>query len=140
MRKEDKELLVKDLCARLPYGVMVSVQYKDGDGWKTEDRRILGVYEDGQVYLDCVHTTVDCIKPYLRPMSSMSEEEYKEFKACHCLYDLHPDFQPMMCTIMNERNMFDWLDKNYFDYHGLISKGLAIEVTKENNPYKYVIW
>ena len=41
MTQEDKELLLKDLCGRLPYGVMVNAQYKDGEGWKTEDRKCL---------------------------------------------------------------------------------------------------
>lgn len=126
MIKEDKELLLKDLCARLPYGVMVNAQYKDGDGWKTEDRRILGIYEDEQVYLDCVHTTVDCIKPYLRPMSSMTEEERKEYNLTKTLSIV--DYPTL--------KSFDWLNAHHFDYRGLIERGLAIEITEENNPYK----
>lgn len=150
MTQEQKELLLKDLCARLPYGVMVNVQYKDGDGWKSEDRRILGIYEDGQVYLDCVYTTVDCIKPYLRPMSSMTNEELNNLSQYSGLvYDnfILESFQndtykcldfyltevPTDVVIL----VFDWLNKNHFDYRGLIVQALAIEVTKENNPYKY---
>lgn len=167
MTQEQKELLLKDLCARLPYGVRGKVKvdtvvpYKyDTYGLPVEttfdvDVELLRIdagndeifvstfdnNEDLENYIeecqiDGTPWTIEEFTPYLRSMSSMTEEEYKEFKACHCVYDLHPDFQPMMCTIMNERNMFDWLDKNDFDYRGLIPKGLAIDVTKENNPYK----
>ena len=75
--------------------------------------------------------TIYDIKPYLRPMSSMTEKEKKEFQACHCVYELHPDFQPMMCNLANELNMFDWLNEHHFDYRGLIEKGLALEAPKD---------
>ncbi len=113
MTQEDKELLLKDLCARLLYGVIVNAQYKDEEGWKTEDRKILGLYEDGQVYLDCVYTTIDCIKPYLRPMSSMTMEEKKEL------------FQLMGGGTDIKR--IDFYISHHLDYRGLIEKGLAIE-------------
>jgi len=130
MKQEEKELLFVDLCARLPYGVKVNAQYKDGDGWKTEDRKILGLYEDGQVYLDCVYTTIDCIKPYLRPMSSMTEDERKEYndivKNTIDFYDC-PKSEEICFFIIP----IDWLNAHHFDYRGLIEKGLAIEVTEE---------
>ena len=72
------------------------------------------------------------VKPYLRSMSSMTEEEKKEFQACHCVYEMHPDFQPMMCNLANELNMFDWLLEHHFDVRGLIGKGLAIDCTGLN--------
>ena len=81
MTQEDKELLLKDLGARLSYKVVAQVSYKDGEGWKTEDRKVLGVYTDEQVYVDCVYTNIENTKPYLRPMSSMTEEEKKEFNS-----------------------------------------------------------
>ena len=132
MTQEDKQLLVKDLCARLLYGVIVNAQYKDGEGWKTEDRKILGIYEDGQVYLDCVYTTIDCIKPYLRPMSSMTREEKAELKA---ITDEFGDNwleattleERWKYTFLNSSNEIDWLNAHHFDYRGLIEKDLALE-------------
>ena len=122
-----RALLLKDLCSRLPYGVMVNAQYKDGEGWKTEDRKILGLYEDGQVYLDCVYTTIDCIKPYLRPMSSMTEEEKKEFESLGWRVDELDDNAPWNHNSYNEFDGVDWLNKKMFDYRGLIPMGLALE-------------
>lgn len=140
MTQKEKQLLLQDLCVRLPYGVMANVQYKDGDGWKTEDRRILGIYEDGQVYLDCVYTTVDYIKPYLRSMSSMTEEELKELNEkygniayffmqeppyYHGLQAQHSDIGSIEISEFSE--IYDWLNVHHFDYRGLIEKGLALE-------------
>lgn len=122
MTQEEKQLLLQDICARLPYGVMVNAQYKDGEGWKTEDRKILGLYEDGQVYLDCVYTTIDCIKPYLRPMSSMTEEENFILDETRCYTQL---------TLES----YDWLNAHHFDYRGLIELGFANEAPE--GMYKY---
>ena len=130
MTNEEKQLLLKDICARLPYGVKCIVtksrteEVQEGDVGKIAWVCLGGV--------NCIGDTpffseFGYFKPYLRSMSSMTEEELKEFRACHCVYDLHPDFQPMMCNIANEQSMFDWLKVHHFDYRGLIEKGLALE-------------
>lgn len=66
------------------------------------------------------------MQTYLRPMSSMTEEEEKEFQEIKLSYHFDED----------SYILFDWLNKKMFDYRGLIPMGLAIEVTEENNPYK----
>ena len=94
MTQEDKELLLKDLCARLPYGVICRYEAVVpflGDvlnyGPLQEIRR------KGEYFIvngaDCLYEDV---RPYLRPMSSMTEEELNEFRAFHCLYEWHPEF------------------------------------------------
>ena len=136
MTQEDKELLLKDLGARLSYKVVVQVSYKDGEGWKTEDRKVLGVYTDEQVYVDCVYTNIENTKPYLRPMSSMTEEEKKEFNSLingveeRCINAYGKGGYTLAFIEVN-----DWLNAHHFDYRGLIGKGLAIAVTSDNNPY-----
>ena len=124
MAQEDKDLLLKDLCARLPYHPIVYVD-------ENLPRLKLGVATRVWEYI-----AVDkpC-KPYLRPMSSMTEEEQKEFAKFHCV-NICPIVITENLTISNEAKMFDWLNKKMFDYRGLIEKGLAIEVTDNNNPYK----
>ena len=119
MTQEQKQLLLKDLCARLPYGVICKLSVKGADVSITEKLDLGGL--DSFIF-----DTMDVL-PYLRPMSSMTEEEKKEFQACHCVYELHPDFQPIMCNLANELNMFNWLNAHRFDYRGLIPMGLAIE-------------
>ena len=116
----EQKLLLKDLCARLPY----KVKCKFGDTIKTLD----GVYRDGSLWLevqlsglhyDC---TIDDVKPYLRPMSSMTEEESKEFALLQTDFYVDGILYPIAAT-----NMVNWLNSHYFDYSGLIEKGLALE-------------
>jgi len=131
MKQEDKELLLKDLCARLPYGVIVSVT----DGTIKYDAYIESVsYKNIQVspvsdsnFTAYTFYKISEIKPYLRPMSSMTDEEEEEYNSLN-------GYEKGLFPYTEES--FDWLNKNHFDYRGLIPKGLAIEVTKENNPYK----
>ena len=120
MTQENKELLLKDLCARLPYGVKVYAENVDLNG-------TIGGLSLNSVFLLELHDwwDIEFIKPYLRPMSSMTEEEIKEYQAFFN-YD----------GVEYPEEYIDWLNAHHFDYRGLIEKGLAIEVTKENNPYK----
>lgn len=127
MTQEEKQLLLIDLSARLPYGVKFL-----RESWNYELDQELSVIEvledidkDGYINNTKVYMVED-IKPYLRPMSSMTEEEKEEYhKLCDSYYGIYFD------SIYS----IDWLNKHHFDYRGLIEKGIAIEVTEENNPY-----
>lgn len=123
MTPEEKELLLKDLSARIPYQPLCKITDTEYDFCEC-DRPL------GYSLRDFVGNNV-IIKPYLRSMSSMTEKEKKEFQACHCVYELHPDFQPMMCNLVNELNMFDWLNKHHFDYRDMIPIGLALEASED---------
>lgn len=112
MAKEDKELLLKDLCGRFPYSAKVFYEYVDDLDEKTYGYTLtLNTW--------CINELVAekaIVKPYLRLMSSMTEEEKIDYQAFFN-YDgvEYPD------------EYIDWLNKNMFDYRGLIEKGLAIE-------------
>ncbi len=131
MTQEDKKLLFKDLSARLPYHVRVKVWLKDGT---TEE----GALDLEHNYADVLRDTfyynkiVD-IKPYLRPMSNMTEEEDKEYGLL-CFDVSYYDKDTPKCSF----KLIKWLLEKHFDFLELIPKGLAIEVTKENNPYKII--
>ena len=128
MDKEEKDLLLRDLCARLPYDVIVVDHY----GfvvlftWKQ-----MKDFEDGYIS-----------KPFLRPMSSMTEEEENEWHGLNidplfeAVGEQHTRIEDLMLRAKSQYNPVDWLNAHHFDYRGLISIGLAIEVTSENNPYK----
>ena len=137
MKPEDKELLLKDLCARLPYGTKVKCHFDSEPytllsiNWNKEVVVIGFMMVD--TYVTSKQRLVN-IKPYLRPMSSMTEEEQKEFVKFHCV-NICPIVITENLTISNETKMFDWLNKKMFDYRGLIPKGLALS-TEEFNPYK----
>lgn len=126
MNQNDKELLLRDLCARLPYNVYIhsdipNVDYDTYELINPQEDKVFEVTDLDWIIHDC-----GTIKPYLRPMLSMTKEEEKEFQEIKLSYHFDED----------SYILFDWLNKHHFDYRGLIEKGFAIEVTEENNPYK----
>ena len=118
MTQEDKELLLKDLCARLPYGVKINENTQG-------DFTVIGLTME-RVFTTCetegCHNDfpVECVKPYLLPLSSMTEEQEKEYNNLNC-YELG-------CFPHSEEAL-DYLTKNHFDYMYLIEKGLALDAT-----------
>ena len=128
MAQEDKQLLLKDLSARLLYGVVCRVEFKDMEGWKVQNMPLKGVFIDECYFsTDKGSTYSKEFKPYLRTLDSMTEEEKVKYHSyCDNYYDIYFD------TIES----IDYLNSIHVDYRGLIPKELAIEVTEENNPYK----
>ena len=138
MTQEEKELLLKDLCARLPYGVKAKVLVEDilrYDYTTSKEGGVINGIEnlnDGLFVIKCKEDgyvlSYDEFKPYLRPMSSMTEEEQRTLDSmCNGVE---------MVSRLSGLKMFDkafnWLDENHFDYRGLIEKGLAIDATGLN--------
>ena len=125
MTQENKELLLQDLCARFPYGVKISTRIKGNSNFIDSEL-------SGELLDDFIKKDWGIIKPYLRPMSSMTEEEVGEY------ISLKEDIigSDGITYFFETYESIDWLNAHHFDYRGLIDKGLAIEVTEENNPYK----
>jgi hypothetical protein len=130
MTQEDKNLLLRDLSARLSYHVRCKVWLKDG----TTEEGVLDLEHNyGDVLRDAFYyNKIVDIKPFLRPMSSMTEEERKEYNE----YLFHGASIGLMSNTETAYELIDWLNAHYFDYRGLIEKDLAIAVTEENNPYE----
>ena len=130
MTQEEKQLLLKDISARLPYGVKI---YSDVGG----DNTLLGIYGD-RVFTTCEESDkhndypVECIKPYLRPMSTMMKEEKEEVRQRFC-YEWEESIMELYYSIeIRDIDCFiDWLNKHHFDYRGLIEKGLALEAPED---------
>ena len=126
MKPEEKDLLLKDLCARLPYGV--KVQY---NGSSIRLIQAIGI-EGNEPYFKSKEVAgwldVESCKPYLRPMSSQTSEEKEELNNI-LQYQYYSD-DSCMCEAT------DWLNAHHFDYRGLIEKGLALS-TEGLNPYPY---
>lgn len=112
MTQEEKQLLLVDLCARLPYGVVVSKKpINESFTWQE-----LQDFQYGKIY-----------KPYLRPMSSMTEEEKNEYLNTFKKSIIGTDEEDGRVWTVDS---IDWLNAHHFDYRGLIEKGLAIEAPK----------
>ena len=130
MKQEDKELLLRDLCARLPYGVKVKL----GDNPNIFDLqyriKFAVMYGDSDKLEDILDITN--IKPYLFPLSSMTEEQNEKALSLlkNCDYYLIDGVIKWLdnCPI----EFFDWCDKHHFDYRGLIPMGLANDATGLN--------
>lgn len=156
-----------DLSARLPYGVRGTVPVEvasghydvyDGSMWYDEKEilvELLGIGDGGEIELLILEKgwedydlsdyefTLDDFTPLLRPMESMTEEEYQEYgKACDLDSDcssntLRTNLKAKSRVLISVwHHGVDWLNEHHFDFHGLIPKNLATAVTPENNPYK----
>ena len=136
----DKKLLLKDLCARLPYGLKVKCEKYSFPvtilyGGNIDEVKFI---ETGGIENICA------IKPYLFPLSSMTEEQKKEILKrynLHTYYGLYIEItnhsegywdDDNSCNLQDYLWLVDWFNKNHFDYRGLIEKGLAIDATGLN--------
>ena len=124
MTQEKKDLLLKDLSARLSYGVRVCYKIHSED--EPFDVTLSGLLLD---YFN--NKTVVEVKAYLRPMSSMTEEEKEKYFKWKALFENGLDFFEQ-----DLKDVMDWLNAHHFDYRGLIQMGLALEATED--MYKIV--
>ena len=157
MTQEDKNLLLKDLCARLPYGIKVNAPFTTNKQEKAKGYKInsinFGVVEwtpilfgekkrRNSIIIEAfsekynqycsidieLNNTIEEVKPYLFPFSSMTDEQKKEYNSlCETILD---DFgYPASFDTVDS---IDWLNTNHFDYRGLIPMGLALDATGKN--------
>lgn len=141
MTQNEKDLLLKDLCARLPYGVKVEIKYYD-DAWE-----LLAIYTNGTTYAARdigypIETYFEDCKPYLFPLSSMTDELWdKEFMG-YGITEFTRDSFKYGCETLEFNNdnphlssmvrFINQLIKNHFDIYGLIPMGLANDATGLN--------
>lgn len=153
MTQEEKMLLIKDLSARLPYAV--TVEHTSGFRGTLHDMTVHHMYDDNDNVYDAICYTdlfgdedsiyIEYFKPYLFPLSSVSEDQkydfYCRFIKNDCNFD---DFKKFLYDGMWRRKLLtftslydieaiiDWFHKNHIDYRDLIPKGLAIDATGKN--------
>ena len=132
--REDIDLLISELCQRMPYGIKLQKREEEGTiytlysinlesnelcFWKYQGKS-LQIGDTGRIH----RFGIPLYKPYLIAMDSMSEEQLKEY---HKLM-----VSDCMGILYNTPQSIEWLIKNHFDYRGLIEKGLAIDATGLN--------
>ena len=135
MTQEDKQLLLIDLCARLPYGVKVrhiqgvdcSLEFID-----TKTNAAFVLVENSKFFkkvLENGKRNITEYKPYLRPMSSMTEEEFNEYMKTvkHSWEGIDKEEDCYYIKVTDRERHIDFLNSHHFDYRGLIEKGLALE-------------
>ena len=154
MTQEDKQLLLVDLCARLPYKVIVDYGYNAFDVHKGHyikhgSKCILNCYLLDTFLSPRQNEKGEYIKPYLRPMSSMTEEEKRELQSFfpgsfggqwlnldEGFIDIYECESTTRLYLYDATGLTEWLNKKMFDYRGLIPEGLALS-TDVFNPYKH---
>ena len=119
MNKEDKALLVKDLCARLPYNVMCQVEFKEDGKYNSKVMLLSGIFTD-EAYFTTESGSIysNEYKPYLFLLSSMTKEMLEELSA--------------YIDIKNAYVAVEFFNSHHIDYRGLIENGLAIDATGLN--------
>ena len=128
MTKEDKELLLKDISARLPYGVKLL---------HTPTNEITNLEMIGNGVIDGnIHDLIENFKPYLFPLSSMTEEQKKEYEDALVYHD-YVEGGWTIAKLPNDEYFIpswfvDFCNKHHLDYRGLLEKGLAIDATGLN--------
>ena len=134
MKQKDKDLLLQDLCARLPYGVKMN-HIAD-----TENNPItlVGIAKT-MITLESTAgygaSNIEDYIPYLFPLSSMTEEQYESLDKSNCAHSIEYSGKngfKCLCFKTYSLELMDWFHKNHFDYRGLIEKGLAIDCTNLN--------
>lgn len=147
MTQEYKELLIKDLCARLPYNVICQVEFKEDGKYNSKVMLLSGIFTD-KAYFTTKGGSIysNEYKPYLFPLSSMTDKQAKEIQEIvgnpdnACIIgktdglELWLNFVDTDPTIWLDTifEVQDYLNKNHFDYRNLINKNLAIDCTNLN--------
>ena len=151
MTQEEKDLVLKDLCARLTNGVICSIYREDDEGFGWRDAECKGYFQTNhsyEFYFEDVIAVdnIENIKPYLRPMSSMTNEEDEwlndriNFSRDDEVDKIRQKWGIVMLEIYNNSGRYvfsnfteilDWLNAHHFDYRGLIGMGLALEAPED---------
>ena len=138
MTQENKELLLKDLCARLPYNVICQVEFKENGKYNSKVMLLSGIFTD-EAYFTTKGGSIysNEYKPYLFPLSSMTEEQKKYISNKWGIneefdFEIDPNWGEYFVELGYTVEFIDWLNKNHFDYRVLINKGLAIDATGLN--------
>lgn len=142
MTQEDKKLLLKDLCARLNTKLVCSIYRTDDQGIGYRNEILHGycnidAWDEFYFGEDCGISINDIskIKPYLFPLSSMTEEQHNEFFSYYHnieMAEVKASGDYLKAAYIGDDAKYSWLNKNHFDYRGLIPMGLAIDATNLN--------
>lgn len=129
MTQEDKELVLKDLCARLPYNVICQVEFKENGKYNSKVMLLSGIFTD-EAYFTTKGGSIysNEYKPYLFPLSSMTNEEKEEY----CQLQERIIYNSKGAVNEDVTKYINWCYKKHLDINNLIPMGLAIDATELN--------
>lgn len=136
MTQEEKELLIKDLSARLPHKVKASYYGTDEEMECTDIvEGVIIENNDAEIIIGQYGLSVEKVKPHLFPLSSMTEEQREKYESlCETSYTRHYECGPIVYNTKFHDTVesIDYLIENHFDYRGLIPMNLALDATELN--------
>lgn len=139
MKQEPQELLLKDICARLPYGVKASYYGVEEERETWDEIEGITLDEDFGGYVDIGQYSlpIERIKPYLFPMSSMTDEQKKYISNKWGIneefdFEIDSNWGEYFVELGDTVDFINWLNKNHFDIYGLIPMGIALDATNLN--------
>lgn len=138
MTQEEEDILLKDLSTRLPYGVKVQLSTNEVGILHQIAKGTCTIFIKNRITPpDFFDVSINDIKPYLFPSSSITKDQMIELSNISNAIYIYPSDAEIVVSRARENLLqfvpvFDWLNKNHFDYRGLISEGLAIDATDLN--------
>lgn len=138
MTQEEEDILLKDLGTRLPYGVKVQLSTNEVGILHQIAKGTRTIFIKNRITPpDFFDVSINDIKPYLFPSSSITKDQMIELSNISNAIYIYPSDAEIVVSRARENLLqfvpvFDWLNKNHFDYRGLISEGLAIDATDLN--------
>lgn len=138
MTQEEEDILLKDLSTRLPYGVKVQLSTNEVGILHQIAKGTCTIFIKNRITPpDFFDVSINDIKPYLFPLSSITKDQMIELSNISNAIYIYPSDAEIVVSRARENLLqfvpvFDWLNKNHFDYRGLISEGLAIDATDLN--------
>lgn len=129
MEENSKQLLLKDLCARLPYNVICQVEFKENGKYNSKVMLLSGIFTD-EAYFTTKGGSIysNEYKPYLFPLSSMTEEEKEEY----CQLQQRVIYNSKRVINEDVTKYINWCYKKHLDINNLIPMELAIDATNLN--------
>lgn len=139
MKQEPQELLLKDICAKLPYGIKASYYGVEEECETWDEIEGITLDEDFGGYVDIGQYSlpIERIKPYLFPMSSMTDEQKKYISNKWGIneefdFEIDSNWGEYFVELGDTVDFINWLNKNHFDIYGLIPMGIALDATNLN--------
>ena len=139
MNREEKYLVIDDISGRIPHGVVFKTDWgnKTLKGIQYDNANTLLYFGVCNFTNKVIETYVSEVKPYLLPMTSMTEEKRKYISDRWGInenfnFEIDPNWGDYYIEAEDAAGFIDWLNRNHYDYRGLIPKKLALDATGLN--------
>ena len=141
LSEEDRILLTRDMSSRIAFGLRVDLDLDKGFIATLNKLDVQPLYDHSntvkRVYsfvdeLDC-YFDINRVRPILKKMGNIEQRDLDDYRK----YTSNQDATIDDILRMDRLETFEWLTSRFFDFRGLIEKGLAIDEKVYNRMYYY---